>query len=152
MAECPVAKPMSISPPNRHTITLDRICNLAETSAGVYATLSEMAVDGEVAARLSACARARSQAANDLLVARQESGMLPARSQPEGAALQSDAMKLDSLVENTEAMYRSLRDMDLDLRDLAQDALRKEDHPPVNEALQSLLLSLEEAARAFEAD
>ncbi len=136
---------------NAHAIALDKTCELAESSAQVYASLSEMAVDSDVATRLFACARARAQMANDLIVARQESGDLPVNRRPGKRILQTTAMKLDKLVDNTEAMYHSLRDMDLEVRDAAQEALRNEKESIVIEALQSLVLSLEEASQSFDA-
>lgn len=130
---------------SRHTIALDKTCELADTSASVYADLAELA-DNDIAEKLSRCAEARAQAANDLIVARQSSGDLPTIGKPEKAALQALGIKLSSLVSDTHAMAHNLRDMDLEVREAALSALEDEPDADLVKALHAVIQSVEEAA------
>ncbi|MBT8144523.1 MAG: hypothetical protein KJO55_07465 [Gammaproteobacteria bacterium] len=133
------------------TIALDKVCDLADTSASVFSELADMVVDSETSAELERCGQARAQAVNDLIVARQESGELPAAGDPERAALQAVGMKLESLVNDTEAMYHSLVDMDVELKAAVTAALESSRHEAtVERALHLLLQNLEETAQTLD--
>lgn len=127
------------------TIALDRVCELADTSATVYADLAELVADDAGAERLSECAEARAQATNDLIVARQEAGELPAAGDPEKAALHALGLKLSSLVSDTDAMVHSLREMDDELRVAVSEALAVDPVDTVAAALHAVITSIEEA-------
>lgn len=131
---------------SRHTIALDKICELADTSASVYADLAELVTEVDIAEKLSRCAEARAQAANDLIVARQESGDLPAAGKPEKAALQALGIKLSSLVSDTHAMVHNLRDMDIEVSEAAKSALQEEPVAEIAQALDAVIQAVEEAA------
>lgn len=128
------------------TIALDKVCELADTTAGVYADLADMVVDVDIAERLRECARARAEAANDLIVARQDSDELPATGDPERAALQALGMKLESLITDTEAMYHSLRDLDLEVSDAISAALPHVQEQEIITALNRLSATVDDVS------
>lgn len=132
-------------------VALDRVCELADNAAIIFSDLAELTLDPEVSEVLRECAEARSQVASELILARQETGELPAAGKPEKAALKALGMKLGSLVGEPEAMYHKLRELDMELADAVTSALQFDLDDAVARALQSLLLLIEETAGTLSA-
>lgn len=136
---------------SERVIALDKTCELAENSASIFSDLAELTLDPGVAETLRECAEARTQVASELIVARQETGELPAVGKPEKAALQALGMKLGSIVGEPEAMYHKLRELDLELAEAAHESLRLGVEDSVGRVLQSLLSLIDETAGLLDA-